>query len=225
MNVNLQGFSGVVQIKDVEGDILYQKDFLSQKEIETFIQQYGKSKQGYSLLQSAFIPLRTQNLKDFFLPAFVNFSLKINNIALKIIASIFAIALDVVSLPIRFFMTPFCIYYNYKNPETEHPVINLIRESPLSQKAIIDNFVHLCYEVQDVQRSDPSAPDEEGNTFQNAAGTAVKGTIQVALRRMPGIVAQSSEEETIASYVGMNGGDWEVENSTKRSSSHYLYAC
>ncbi len=152
-------------------------------------------------------------------------NLKINNIALKIIVSIFAIALDIITAPVRFFLKPFRIYDNYKYPETEHPITNLIRENPFSQKAIDDNFVNLCYEVQDVEMTDPSAPGEEGNIFQNARKSAVKGTIQIALRRMPGgIENQSSEEEEVRSYLGMNG-DWVVEGFIKGSSSHYTYAC
>lgn len=230
MSINLvSGFQANIQIKDKEGTLLYKKSCSSSQEIKDFIQQNGKSKDGWSLIRGTVIPQRTQKLKDFskdfFLPTFVNFSLKINNIALKIIASIFAIALDVITAPIRLLTTPFRVYYNYQHPEAEHPLVNLIKGNPQSQKAIDDNFVNLCYEVQNVQTSNPSAPDEEGNIFQNASRSTIKGTMQIALKSIPGgIKNQSSEEEEAANYLGMNG-EWTVENFSKGSSSHYSYAC
>jgi|GEM_PF-4607488 hypothetical protein len=229
MGVNLvAGFQANIQIKDRESTLLYQKRCSSIEEVKDFIQQHGKSKEGWSLIQGTVIPLRTQNLKDFskdfFLPTFVNFSLKINNIALKIIASIFAIALDIIMAPIRLFTTPVRIYDNYKHPEVEHSIISLIEKNPGSQKAIDDNFVNLCYKVQNVQMSNPSVPDEEGNTFQRAAKSVVKGTLQIALRRMPGgIKGQSSEEKESSTYLGMNG-KWIGNNFSNSSSSHYNHA-
>ncbi len=67
--------------------------------------------------------------------------MKINNIAIKVIASIFAIALDIVTFPVRFFATPFRIYYNSKHPEEKHPINQLIHE-PKS------DVVNLVYKIQ-----------------------------------------------------------------------------
>lgn len=54
----------------------------------------------------------------------------------------------------------------------------------------------------------------------------MKGTIQIALKRIPGgIKSKSSEEEEAATYLGMNGKEWEIENSAKGSSSYYNFAC
>ncbi len=230
MSINLvAGFQANIQIKDKEGTVLYQKPCSSSEEVKNFISKNGKSKSGWSLIVGAFIPIRTQNLqnfsKDFFLPTFVNFCLKINNKALKIFASIFAIALDVFTAPIRLLTTPFRIYYNYQHPEAEHPIINLIKGNDQSKKAMEDNFVNLCYEIQNVQISISSGPDEKGNTFQNASKSMIKGVMQIALKSIPGgIKNKSSEEEVAATYQGMNG-EWNLGHWSTGSSSIYSYAC
>jgi hypothetical protein len=88
-----------------------------------------------------------------------------------------------------------------------------------------DNFVNLCYEVQDVQISNPSASDKERNTFQNASSSTIKGAMQIALKSiLGGIKNQSSEEEETATYLGMNG-EWTVKNFSKASFSRSSYAC
>lgn len=226
MTINLAaGFQSTLEIQDSQGTVLFQKTCSSPREIKDFIQKNGKSKEGWSMIRGVIIPMRTQKLKDFskdfFLPTFVNFSLKINNIALRVIASIFAIAVDIISFPIRLLTAPVRVYYNCKYPESEHPLINLIKNNSQFQKVLEDNIVNLCYEAENVQISEPSLPDEEGNTFQNASKSAVKGILQIALKSVPGGIANHfSEEGESVSYLGMNG-EWTVENSIKGSSSYY----
>ncbi len=215
------GFQSSIQIKDKNDEILYQRQCDSEGDVRDFIQQNGKSKDGWSMLQGAIMPIRTHSLedfsKDFFLPTLVNFSLKINTVALKIIASVFALTLDILTAPVRLFATPIRIYYNYKHPESEHPIKNLINGRD-------DDVVSLCYEVQNVQIND-EAPDEEGNTFQNAIKSTVKGTIEIVLKRIPGGIHHSSSENKVDAIYSAINGEWTLDSCQRRSSAFSSYAC
>lgn len=76
---------------------------------------HGRCPNYTSILKGCFIPLRTDSLKnlatDLFLPTLFNHALKINNIALKVIASIAAIILDLITLLPRTIATPFRVVY------------------------------------------------------------------------------------------------------------------
>lgn len=230
MDVNLSnGYTANIQIKDKEGCVLYQQPCSSEEELKAFIHSYGKSKNGWSFIQTAMIPLRTQNLKDFskdfFLPTFVNFALKINNLALKIIASIFTIILDIATAPLRLLTTPFRIYYNRKRPESEHPLINLIKSNPQSQKALKTNFVDLCYESNNVRivKDDTDLPE---NFYERASKITIKGTIKVALKVMTGErKKQFNEEEESAIYIRYDAdGEWGRHYYEKTTHSDSRYA-
>ncbi|MBA3604248.1 MAG: hypothetical protein H0W50_11585 [Parachlamydiaceae bacterium] len=154
--------------------------------------------------------MRTQNLKDFskdlFLPTFFNFALKVNIAAQKVFASIFAIALDVLTFPIRFFATPYCLYLNWRHPEI-HSLTHLIGQYPGP------DVVNLVYEVQNVQVADSYT--ENGDTFQNATKAAIKGVMSVALKRIPGgIKSCTSETEENISYICMNGEWMQVKKTS-----------
>lgn len=207
-----------VQVKDTRDQVLYEANFASKTEAKEFIAKYQESREGYGLLHSIVFPLRTGNLKDFaedlFLPTWVHFASKIENIALRFFASIPAIALDFLTFPVRLLTVPFQIYSNDKNPEGKHPILGLIENHPLAQKAIEDGMVNLCYEIDDVQISDPI----------HATRSSVKGTIEVALKRLPGGTKKHSlEENKQTDYHGVDG-KWHVIGGGRGSSSHSVLA-
>lgn len=221
------GYQAIIKLCNASNnDVLYQCRFSNESQTREFIAKYAKSRGGYSLLSSLVFPLRTDTFKnyseDLFLPTFIHYSSKINNFVLKFLASIFAVAFDIVTVPIRIMTTPLQLYYN-NGPEEKHPILNLMRNTPQVQKAIEGNAVDLCYEVQNVQISNPTY--EDGNTFQNAKKSVIKGTIQVALKKLPGgIKSQSEEEKENTSYLGMNG-DWVIENFDTSKTSISSFAC
>jgi hypothetical protein len=217
----VDGFQANIQIKDKQGAILWQKPLAAKEEVMDFIKQNSTSKPGWSSLFGTVTPLRTQNLKDFskdlFFPTFVNSSLKINNLALKIIASIFAVALDVVTLPLRLLTTPYRIYYNYKNPEAEHPLTKLLNENQ-GQKKIDEDVVRLCYEVQNVQMDPPT--EKNGERSQEARGHTITGTMKVALKRLPGEKEFHFDEKVeSAGYFRGYGEEWVVNGNYSRVES------
>lgn len=111
--------------------------------LKDFIVIYEKLKPGWSLLDGLVRPLRMDSwqhfAENFFLSTFVHYALKVNHVALKVIASIFAIALNVITLPIRFIMTPFYAYANYNYLEPAHLI-----EHDLGVAG--HDVVNLCYE-------------------------------------------------------------------------------
>lgn len=219
----VDGFQANIQIKDKRGAILWQKPLASKEEVKDFIKQNSTSKPGWSSLLDIVTPLRTQNLKDFskdlLLPTFVNYSLKINNLALKIIASIFAVALDVVTLPLRLMTTPYRIYYNYKNPEAEHPLTQLMNENQ-AQKKIDEDVVRLCYEVQNIQMDPPT--EKNGGWSQEARGQTISGTMKVALKRLPGEKVFHFEEKVeSAGYFRAYDKEWVIDGPYSRVESRW----
>ncbi len=200
MNIDfVSGYQANVQIKDLEDNLLFEKEISSPEEMGAFLRLNAPSKKGWSIPYGCAFPQRTQNLKDFskdfFLPTFVNFALKVNNIAIKVIASIFAIALDIVTFPVRFFATPFRFFYNLKHPEEKHLITQLIHE-PKS------DVVNLVYKIQNNIIENPA---KDGISYF-AKKSSVEGFIPVALKRMPGeFISQSFEREEGIKYTGLNG--------------------
>ena len=124
------GYQANIQLRDANDNVIYQHRYSTDEQVKEFIGKYAKSRDGYSLLQSAIFPMRTNSFKDYaedlFLPTFLHHSSKINNFAIKFLASIFAIAFDIVTLPIRIVTTPFQIHKN-NIPEEKHPVLDLMK--------------------------------------------------------------------------------------------------
>lgn len=201
------GVRGHIHVKDQVGTLLYEKSVASHEEAKAFVRQYGSFKQGCPFLEGLVMPLRTQTLndclEDLFLPTFIHFALKVENIALKIIASVFAIALDLLTLPIRFIALPLRVYYQSHAPEPKHPMIELIEGNVHSQKALQDQCVMLHYEVEEV-RIHPE--NEEGRRF--GADKIVRvGTVQIILQPTPRGENTSSELESLVRYSKQNG-EW-----------------
>ncbi len=199
MNIQLTpSFAANVEIKDLNGAILYQQNFNSDQDLKDFIVKYGKSKPGWSLLEGLVRPLRMDSwqhfAEDFFLPTFVHYALKVNQVALKVIASIFAIALDVITLPIRFITAPFYAYSNYNYLEPAHLI-----EHDLGIAG--HDVVNLCYDKKETIVGAPV-----GGLPQNGSKYTYKGTKKVALKNLVGGVSgRPIEVEKIESYVNVNG--------------------
>jgi hypothetical protein len=76
------------------------------------------------IFESTLITVRSDTLanfsKDFFLPTFINHALKIDSLALKVIMCIAALALDIVTLPIRIITLIPRLYLNATHPKTQN---------------------------------------------------------------------------------------------------------
>ena len=214
-----------VELQDVNNNILYQTVCASREELKTFIAKHGKSTTGYSVLEGAIFPMRTDTpahfSKDFFLPTWAHFASKINNVVLKYFVAFFAVALDLVTLPVRLLTTAYQLYYNNKHKE-KHPALELIGQRPDAHKVLEEGVVNLCYTIDTVKTSAPTI--DGGDSFQNAEQTLVEGTIRVALRRLPGLERASSEKTTGNAYSGRNGV-WVLSGTGFTSSASSSFAC
>lgn len=214
------GFSGYVSVES-DSKEFYKQDIHSFKEATDFIDLYGKSVPGGSLLRATVIPLRTDCwgdfAKDFFLPTFINHAIKVDNVVLKIIASVFAIALDIVTFIPRLIASPFRAIYNHKH-KSEHALIGLIKDKPEFTQAVKSGVlkIRVKFENVDIQT------DADLN-IRTAKQFAVDGYTTVTISRLPGIKEQSEFNDRTASYMEIEG-EWDVQSSATGKSQHLRFA-
>lgn len=149
MGINLNfGVNGYVAIKDMNDRELYRQPVQSRQEADQWIKAHKASVQGWDFIKSSIIPMRVNNFddlkNDLFLPTFVNHASKINNFALKVIASIIAIAWDIVTFPIRLIALPIRLC---AGGEPRMPVEELIKDSPYFAEAKKNGIVKLVSHV------------------------------------------------------------------------------
>lgn len=87
-------------------------------------------------LKSYIMPIRTDRqswAKDLFLPSFVNSALKVEDTTARVFSSIFAIILDIATLPLRVItLIPRAIYNACTSPK-EHPLIPYFKEKGIPE--------------------------------------------------------------------------------------------
>lgn len=210
MNVQLTpGFQGNIKIVNSENRTLYEENYDSNQEVTDFINTNGPSKPGWSVLKSAVCPCRTDNVKGFmedvFLPTFVNFALKIDNHALKVIGSITAIVFDLLTLPIRLVVTPFRVIYNRCNPEEKHPLRALIEENG-EQLSNEEDFLTIhCKTIEVIEEEEG---EEAHPGLRRRSRTCMEITVRVALKTLPGTGESPMEMTKITSYSLENNQEW-----------------
>lgn len=215
------GFSGIVSIKNDQVE-LYRKNVQSPAEAQNFINTYGKSVRGYTLWRASLIPLRLDNWKDFakdlFLPTFINFALKVNNIALKIFASPFAIAFDVLTLIPRLLLTPLRFHYNGKNKQ-EHPLVALIKDKPDAAESLKSGIVNLHVKMEQID-----IKNDRLNGLDAAEQKTIEGNIRVAIKALHGIDESSDYKTSNVKYLKVNG-EWDAQESIKGTSKKMQFSC
>lgn len=137
MNVDFNpSFSGYISVEDKQGKELFRNEIHSEVEIKEFLEANGESVPYHSMFKACFIPIRTNSwhflAKDLFLPTFINRAIKVDNIVLRILASCFAIILDVITLLPRLIATPFRIVHNRNS--NDHPLFKLVKTKPDSSE-------------------------------------------------------------------------------------------
>lgn len=198
------GYRATVQILDQNKALLHEEKCASNEELQTFLQTYGNSKERSHFLFYSFVPLRTDNAnnfaQDFFFPNFLSV-LRTDNLVVKLIAALFAIAFDLATFPVRLIALPFRIWYNSAYPETPHPMLTLIKESP--------EIVTVECSIYNLEEDDD---DEEG--YKRALGYTAKLTMDIALKRFPGwLGSEFYEKHSGLSYMRDNKGEWVCEQS------------
>lgn len=188
------GFNAYVEVLNLNGDKLYQKN-VSKEELNNFLKAHSTSKPNWGVLRSAVCPLRTDNIEilahEITFPI-LNYALKVNNIVLKTLACIAAIMMDIVTMPIRIVVTPFKMLYDKHNPETPHSLTKLLK--------IKDEGVFINYCTEDV-----TMEENHGNQF--AKQKEVLGSIFVALKTSYLVRSYKKEKHVTNSYM--------LDNTTK----------
>jgi hypothetical protein len=220
------GFQSHVRIEDSHKTVLYQKNCASPQEMQDFVQRYSRSKEGWGLLETLVMPLRTEPLtdlaQDLFFPTLIHFALKVENVVLRILASIVAAMVDLATLPLRLLATPIRFWYNAQYPEPLHPLIGLLRNNPAAKEAIEEGTVELICEMEKVSME--PIQQEEGHQFQEAQDARVKATSYIALKRLPGgVEKEMTVERKSASYLSMDG-EWTQMGSSSGISSEKSFS-
>jgi len=212
----IPGFQGKIEFCSLKGKSLDSCEFVKKETFSQFLKENAKSKRGYSLIQSALCPARTtfgkELAQDLFFPTFIHYALKIDNIALKIFASLLALPFDLITLPIRFVALPFRARRLYQNPEKPHPLAERIGET-LSQNA---SEITLRYAActTDLIKTEKL----EGQTIENWEKKETTGEVRIALKRIPGPKKTQHKGETKVSQFVKCNEIWNEMRSYKTSS-------
>lgn len=199
----------------------------AKQQIDSFINNYGQSKAGYGLLRGLFI-VRTDNkenfAKDFSLPTFFNITSKINNTAGKIFASLFAIAIDAITLPVRLISSPVCALYNRSHQEESHPLENLITGTEAGKKAIKDGNVSI--NVRLVKYTVHEDVFEDGVNYKNVSKNVNDISKKVALRSLPGgVVSEIGVSNNCSMYSVVDDKEWISIGHSRSKTAYNTFMC
>ncbi len=147
------GFSGHISVQTNDGTELFRKEIASEKEGEDFVNQYGQSIRGSGLLKALFVPLHTDNCADLFSPAFTHLALQVDNCALRLLASVFAIALDAITLVPRLIVALF-----KTDAPITHPLKTLLPNTPLVNAALLEGKLKIVVHRESFEITSLSPP-------------------------------------------------------------------
>lgn len=132
-----------IQVSNLENNIVWQKQ-LSDKEYNR-VSGCTRSEYTVAVIPATLKPVRTNNLKnfskDFFLPTTINHAIKAHHIAGKFFAILAALALDGITLPIRFLT---CIPRIRSNAgKEEHPLHKYLINQHVDKKLLESDHVRV----------------------------------------------------------------------------------
>ena len=174
-------------------------------------------------LVCARIDSRKNFAKDFFLPTVVNRASKVNNLALRFFACLFAVVIDIASFPLRLLISPIQAIYQSRHPGVRLPLpleeglrSNLEdwmfteREKAAIGVALEDGFVtveyalHTC-EVKENPNGDSGIYVKERSTLTVA---------QIAFKRLPGYNTSESTEFEYKVSHSLANNTWSLVSDT-----------
>lgn len=212
-----------VEVKN-HGSTVYKQTYSTAKDFDQFMKTYTQSQPGWPLIRSVLIPIRFGNIREIneniCFPTYVHFAMKINNVFLRIFASVAAMVLDIATFPIRLVTAPLRFAYLKSNPEEKHPLASLIEKNKC-QGPLDTVTVH--YTISKVEMGQQNFV--EGHTVQNAKEHIIRGTKFVALKTLAGgIKSDRKEDEENRTYVSWDG-KWTLENKVASGTRHKSFAC
>jgi hypothetical protein len=206
INVNL-GVTGYVAVEDTQGRSLYCQPVSSEKDAHQWIETYKTSAPRWNILEASLIVVRTDHLadlaKDFFLPTFVNHALKVNNLFLRVIASIFAISWDAITLASRLITLP--IRMCCKAPK-KLPVLQLIETSPHFKSAMRQGTVNLLTHVENSQ-------PVNGLGITRVERKSYAASFEVSLKDLPGQEGDCLLNTAIVHFDKISDETWTIKDA------------
>lgn len=218
--VLIPGFSGYISIQDQNEVELFHREINSSQEGQEFLREYGQSVPGWSACAFSLIPVRTDAwgdfAKDLFLPAFINGALRVDCLFCQVIVSILAIAVDIVTFPVRLITAPLRAVYNCMN-RSEHPIASLIAHQDAAQEALENGQLEVVITGKQVTIH----PDE--GELSRAIQVSKKVHVLVVTKELPAIQQNAGIETKITTYIGYEG-DWAIESHISSSDSGSTFA-
>lgn len=204
---SIPSVSGYISVKK-DDVVLFQQEIRKMDafgEISEFINEKGQSVPESSLFKATIIPLRTDSWKDFakdlFLPTVVNHAIKTDGIVLKVFASLFAIALDVVTFIPRLVISPFKAVYDRKH-KTEHPLATLIKNKPGGAEAIKSGTVQIAIDFNETIVGESEKID-----------FSIKGSKTVTIRPLPRVINDANFTHSRRVFRKTDQGEWTFAHS------------
>ncbi|MBA2727246.1 MAG: hypothetical protein H0U49_03625 [Parachlamydiaceae bacterium] len=230
----LPGHMKALSISDQAGNELVNINYVKDKDTADKIDGlFRTAKQsnvtGAGGLEAAFVVVRTDNWKDFaedlFLPMFVNHILKIDNVALRILTAIPAIAFDILTLAPRIAISPFRAIYNHFLPSKVNELSKIIVENvPLEKRNLA--LAAIQKGLITVKLREESVDFEDAENSLRANQKVSLHSFLIAVKKLPGnlylessgnannIYRRSSSEKN--RWITLTGGigDPKTMNST-----------
>lgn len=198
MAINLRpGVVGSIKVFNDKSVLLYEKPIQKISERDEFIKSYAKTIKGYGLLPSILCPMHLKGrafMKDLFCPVLANFSMRINNKALRLFAAPFALFVDMNTLIARVVTTPIRALYLTFRKEKPHPLQKLLK-APADRITINIHLENVLIEKDQ----------------QSATKKVTDDSIQIAIKQLPIFHASAQSKHSLTSYIGYEG-DWAIEN-------------
>ena len=236
MGIELKlGTTGYVAVQDTSGTVeLWRKEVGSKKEAMEWMEAHSHSVRGWGILKASFFPMRVGSCKDLakdlFLPTFINHALRVNNLFLRVVASLCAFVWDIATMPFRFISLPFRIAQHRcsPTPESKLPVFQLIKENPDFKRVMEEGQVRLVAKVEETvgtKKFDTPSKDKEEvahlmDNLESIVGTrrfdhnlkllkdsdcerrtdSYEASRDVVLRLMPGLWEKKQSREGVEFY-------------------------
>lgn len=136
---------------------LFSKSFNSREDFQAVL-NHCKNRKTIGFFEASVITVRTNNLnnfcKDFFLPSFFNYTLKIKDIGERVLITTIGSCLDICGFPIRVLTIAPRVIYNLQNSKQDHPLYKYLVSNGVPLRALEVDHIYLEQEYHDDRREE-----------------------------------------------------------------------
>lgn len=138
-----------IRVTDQQNLTLFENVYFD-AEYEEVVDFLEDNKRRIGFFESLVIPIRTDNLKnfcqDFCLPTFTHYALRVNNLGIRIIASMVCLFLDLATLFLRAITLIPRYCYNWAHQKEAHPLYQYLLEQEVDSNDLSHGHVQLAVE-------------------------------------------------------------------------------